>query len=191
MFKISKHSDHVWFHAREVGYLEVILRHENKAAIVTRNFQLPLCPQDAVQREGLRASSFCPVTMANAVNGTTTPTSQLQFAPSFRSVPKGSLGPRSRPTGQIIGRRGGGGGEGKSGPKIEEAYKNGSLCLLWAHSTLHHPPPPPPACWVNFEMWHARLGFSDSRPRPLMCGWGTKCRKYFLLQQISALQHEF
>lgn len=151
MFKITKHSDHVWFHAREVGYLEVILRHENKAAIVTRNFQLPLCPQDAVQREGLRASSFCPVTMANAVNGTTTPTSQLQFAPSFRSVPKGPLGPRSRPTGQIIGRRGGGGGEGKLG-----AENRGGLqewIPLPALSPLHPTPPAPTSTCLLGKLW--------------------------------------
>ena len=73
-----------------------------------RNFQLPLCPQDAVQREGAACfQGLCPVAMASAVNGTT-PTSQLHLAPSFRSVPKGSWGPRARPPGQIMGgeRRG-------------------------------------------------------------------------------------
>lgn len=105
------------------------------------HFQLPLCPQDAVQRVGLRASRFCPVTMANAVNGTTTPTSQLQFAPSFRSVPKGSLGPRSRPTGQIIGRRGRGAEEranrGRKKRRLQEWIPQPALSPL-------HPPPPTP-----------------------------------------------
>lgn len=84
--------------------------------------QLPAAPlflQDAVQRRRMGRKKekrrrgaaclqgLCPVAMANALNGTT-PTSQLQFAPSFRSVPKGSLGPRARPSGQIMGgeRRG-------------------------------------------------------------------------------------
>lgn len=148
---MTKHSDHVWFHAREVGYLEVILRHEDKAAIVTRNFQLPLCPQDAVQRVGLRASRFCPVTMANAVNGTTTPTSQLQFAPSFRSVPKGSLGPRSRPTGQIIGRRGRGAEEranrGRKKRRLQEWIPQPAL------SPLHPPPPTPIFTCLLGKLW--------------------------------------
>lgn len=87
------------------------------------------------EKKGGGAACFqglCPVAMANAVNGTT-PTSQLQFAPSFRSVPKGSLGPCARPSGQIMG----GERRGQLGAK-ERRLKNGSLSRLRSQRAALH-----------------------------------------------------
>ena len=117
---------------------------KQRAELMRRNFQLPLCPQDAVQREGAACfQGLCPVAMASAVNGTT-PTSQLHLAPSFRSVPKGLMGAARSAAGT---NNGGRAERAARGQREEAARKDPS----------DPPRAPPPACWVNFEMGAATV----------------------------------
>lgn len=120
-----------------------ILRHETVSSDHEEKLPAASLPSGRCPERGAACfQGLCPVAMANAVNGTTTPTSQLQFAPSFRSVPKGSLGPRARPSGQIMG----GERRGQLGAKERRLQE-------WIRQPALRPPCPlPPACWVNFEM---------------------------------------
>lgn len=140
-----------------------ILRHETVSSDHEEKLPAASLPSGRCPERG--AACFqgpCPVAMASAVNGTT-PTSQLQFAPSFRSVPKGSLGPRARPSGQIMG----GERRGQLGAKERRLQE-------WIPQPALRPPCPlPPACWVNFEMdapteareaWFSQTSYQNKMP---------------------------
>lgn len=124
----------------------------SNAAIMARNFQLPLCSQDAVQREGCVLPGPLPRCHGERCEWNNNAHVTAAIVPSFRSVPKGSLGPCARPSGQIMG----GERSGQLGAKERRLQE-------WILEPALRPRCPPSTCLLGkllrwmYPQWHARF----------------------------------